>query len=64
MVHLENHVKTKQKYPGVTDRDELAELTLQEYGDNLHIALTSENNENRSVKISNEVGHNFFKVLL
>ncbi|KAL5251662.1 hypothetical protein ACHWQZ_G017140 [Mnemiopsis leidyi] len=50
VVHLENHVKTKQKYPGVTDRDELAELTLQEYGDNLHIALTSENNENRYLR--------------
>ena len=49
MVHLDNHVKTKQKHPDVTKRDELAELTLQEYGENLHIALTSEENENRWV---------------
>lgn len=49
VVHLENHVKTKHRYPYVTRRDDLAELTLQEYGENLHIALTSEDSENRRV---------------
>ena len=49
VLHLEKYVKTKEKYPDVTDRDELAELTLIEHGDDLHTALTSEENENRYV---------------
>ena len=40
-------MRTKERYPDVTDRDQLADLTLYEYGEDMHIALTSDENEQR-----------------
>ena len=49
VLHLDKYVKTKIKHPHITDVEELAKFTLEEYGEDLHIALTSDDNENRYV---------------
>ena len=43
-------MKTKAKYPQLTG-DALAEKTLEELGDNLHVALRNEETERRWVYI-------------
>lgn len=63
VVHLDAYVKTKEKYPSVSDRDRLAELTLEEYGDNVHIAITSEENEDRYSKKTTQLRRLFFEVV-
>ena len=47
VIHLEKHVQAKKRHPETMDRDQLAELTIQEYQDDVHIAITSQENENK-----------------